>query len=182
MWRRWLIIAATLAVVALVQLWWRQQQDEIAPGADAQTQLQYRLQDFTLRLIGADGTERMRIMAPLMIDQGEGLPSRLTRPVLISTNHSPRWEITAERALLWRQTHEAEFIGHVVVNTLDPADSTRLETSYLRFNLENKTIHSPELVTITRPGLRLRGIGLLGDIDTARYFLHSDIQATYVDQ
>jgi lipopolysaccharide export system protein LptC len=182
MWRRWLIIIVTLCVVGVAQLWWRQIQDEESAGDADSSELQYRMQDFTMRIIAADGSEQLRITAPLLIDQGEGLPSELTRPVVTSMDAAQRWQISADRALLNRQTDEAEFMDNVVVNNLDQQGSARLETSYLRFQLENKSIHSPELVTITRPGLLLRGIGLQGNIDTARYHLQSNVQATYVDQ
>lgn len=182
MWRRWLIILATLGVVAVAQLWWRQQQYDTGSIDATRSKLQYRMVDFTMRIIAADGSEQLRITAPLLLDQGEGLPSQLTRPVVTSMNTEQRWQITADHALLYRHNDAAEFIDNVVVNSLDRAGSAQLETSYLRFNLENKTLHSPELVTITRPGLRLRGIGLQGDIDAARYHLQTNIHATYVDQ
>ena len=182
MWRRWLIILATLGVIAVAQLWWRQQQDEKPATDAARSRLQYRMQDFTMRIIAADGSEQLRISAPLLIDRGKGLPSELTRPVVTSMDSSQRWQISADRAQLDRHTDAAEFIDNVVVHNPEQQDSTRLETTYLYFNLENKTIHSPELVTITRPGLQLHGIGLQGDIDTARYHLLSNIQATYVEE
>lgn len=182
MWRRWLIISVTLVLVALAQLWWRQLLDESGSSSPVRSEMQYRMLDFTMRIIAADGSEQWRITAPLLVDRGEGLPSELTDPVVTSMQGAQNWQISADRALLDRQSDTAEFIDSVVVNNLDSQGSARLETGYLRFDLENKTIHSPELVTITRPGLLLRGIGLQGDIDTAHYHLQTNVQATYVDQ
>ncbi len=182
MWRRWLIILATLLLLAALQLGWRQLQQDSVISDDSSSKLQYRMQDFTMRIIAADGSEQMRITAPLLIDQGKHKPSRLTRPVVTSMDSTQGWQISADRALLDRHNDVAEFIDNVVVNRRDDPAAMQLETSYLRFNLENKTIHSQELVTITRPGLLLLGTGLRGDINTARYQLLSNIQATYDEQ
>jgi lipopolysaccharide export system protein LptC len=182
MWRRWLIVFIAISAVAVVQLLWRQLQHDPAVPQQTSNNLEYRISNFTLRIIAADGVEQLRIAAPELIDQGQGQPSRLQTPVVTSSNTDQHWQISSDRALLYRQQDEAEFLDNVVVHNLDNASSGQLETTYLRVNLQNKTIHSPELVTISRPGLLLQGIGLQGDIDTARYHLLSEIQATYVDQ
>jgi len=175
--RRWLILlAAAVALVVSRLLMLGLEQEQAAPRP-IDPQLEYRIESMQLDILDAAGNRQVRIRAPLLLDAGEGEPTRLQDPVVTAARNGRHWRITAERALIERDADRIVLERDVRVVVQQQDTPTELRTSRLVMEVARRRIHTTEAVTITRPGLELTGHGLSADLERETYELHRDVQA-----
>ena len=175
--RRWLILlAAAVALVITRLLMHGLEQEQLSPRP-IDPRLQYRIESMQLDVLDSSGNRQVRIRAPLLLDAGEGQPTRLRDPVVTAAHGGRQWRITAERARVDRDADRIVLERNVRVVVQQDNSPTELRTSRLIVEIGPRRIHSSEAVTITRPGLELSGRGLSADLEQETYELHHNVQA-----
>ena len=86
--------------------------------------------------------------------------------VLYDSTGSVSADITADRVWYYRQTNQLIADGHVVVQS--SSDRT-LQTEWIQWEEEDRTIRSDRYVLITSPDERLEGLGLTATEDLSQY-------------
>lgn len=175
------MIALVAVMVAASRYLWLYLQPEPPTSSTVESGFAYRIDDLTLKLLDAGGRQRLQISSPRLTDRGEAYSTRLEHPE-ITTGHTTgddRWLITADYGLLDRRQRHVELYENVVVQSLNRPKPLQLHTAYLRMEIDQRTIHSEKLVTITQPGLQLQGVGLFGNVEQGNYRLEHNVHAIY---
>ena len=153
-------------------------------GADAKvsTRSDYVLHDFELVSLDSQGKESFTLRGPrLQRDPGAKSMTLETPVFLVPDRNGAYWDVRAQRGLVPDDGKELRLRGRVVANS--PAQvppPTRIETEELNlFPRENRAASSAT-VTLTRPGLTMRGRGMRADFDRQQVSLLSDVRTRYV--
>ena len=153
-------------------------------GADAKvsTRSDYVLHDFELVSLDSQGKESFTLRGPrLQRDPGAKSMTLETPVFLVPDRNGAYWDVRAQRGLVPDDGKELRLRGHVVANS--PAQvppPTRIETEELNLFPRENRASSVATVTLTRPGLTMRGRGLQADFDRQQVALLSDVHARYV--
>lgn len=180
--RRWLIILLAVLLLVVTRSIWRQLQTPPVPDTPADTQVTYRIDDLVLTILDPQGVEQVTIRSPLLLDAGEGEPSELSDPVITAPDGDGVWQLSARKALIDRRNEQVTLLDDVVLQSLNRPTPLRVETTQAALDVRAKALSSPEIVTITQPGVRLRGRGLSGNLEQETYVLHQDVQAQFTDR
>ena len=100
---------------------------------------------------------------------------------LVPDRNGAYWDVRAQRGLVPDDGKELRLRGRVVATSPPQAPPpTRIETEELNlFPRENRAA-SASTVTLTRPGLTMRGHGMRADFDRQQVSLLSDVHTRYV--
>lgn len=175
-------VTAILLLAAIVSGWsvWRLS----GGGAEqaAATRSDYVLHDYEIVSLDAEGDESFTLRGPrLQRDPGAKSMSLETPQFLVPDRHGAYWDVRAQRGLVPDDGKELRLRGHVVANSpKQTPPPTRIETEELNlFPRENRAA-SAATVTLTRPGLTMRGRGMRADFDRQQVSLLSDVRTRYV--
>lgn len=179
-WRAGLTIGLLLAAIVCGWSVWK-----YAPGGQpgaVSTRSDYVLRDYEIVSLDSEGKESFTLRGPrLQRDPGAKSMSLETPQFLVPDRHGAYWDVRAQRGLVPDDGKELRLRGRVVATS--PAETpppTRIETEELNlFPRENRAA-SPATVTLTRPGLTMRGRGLRADFERQQVSLLSDVHARYV--
>ena len=179
-WRGGLTLLLLLAVIASGWSVWRHSGE--GSLTTAATRPDYVLRDYEIISLDSEGKEAFTLRGPeLQRDQGIKSMSLQTPLFLIPDRNGAYWEVRAQHGLVPEDGKELRLRGDVVATS--PAQvppPTRIETSELNlFPRENRATSSVA-VTITRPGLTMRGRGLEADFNRQQVALLSDVHSRYV--
>lgn len=179
-WRSGLTIVLLLA--AIVSGWSVWTHSGGGADAGASTRSDYVLHDFEIVSLDAQGKESFTLRGPrLQRDPGAKSMTLETPQFLVPDRNGAYWDVRAQRGLVPDDGKELRLRGHVVADS--PAQApppTRIETDELNlFPRENRAT-SAAIVTLTRPGLTMRGHGLRAEFDRQQVSLLSDVRARYV--
>jgi len=179
-WRTGLTLVLLLAAIACGWSVWT------FSGAGAQstatTRSDYVLHDYELVSLDSQGKESFTLRGPrLQRDPGAKSTSLETPLFLVPDRNGAYWDVRAQRGLVPDDGKQLQLRGRVIATS--PAQvppPTRIETEQLNLFPSENRASSPAAVTITRPGLTMRGRGLQADFDRQQVSLLSDVHTRYV--
>ena len=179
-WRGGLSIFLALAVIVSGWSVWRYSGDD--PDAAIAQRADYVLHDYEIVSLDIEGKETFTLRGPQMQrDIGAKSMSLLTPLFLVPDSKGAYWEIRAKHGLVPEDGKELRLRGNVVATSpVQVPPQTRIETSELNLFPHDNRATSSVAVTVTRPGLTMRGRGLEADFNRQQVALLSDVQSRYV--
>ncbi|MDI1251895.1 LPS export ABC transporter periplasmic protein LptC [Thermomonas sp.] len=179
-WRGGLTIILLLAVIASGWSVWTHSED--APDSNVVKRPDYVLRDYEIVSLDSEGKEAFTLRGPeLQRDLGAKSMTLLTPLFLVPDRNGAYWEIRAKHGFVPEDGKELRLRGEVVATSpVQAPPPTRIETSELNLFPRANRATSSVAVTITRPGLTMRGRGLEADFNRQQATLLSDVTARYV--
>lgn len=141
----------------------------------------YVLRNYEITALDKLGRETFTLRGPeLHRDPGSQTMSMTTPQFMIPDRNGYYWDVRAQHGQVTDDGKQLNLIEQVQVNS-PPAvpPPTRIETSQLTFLLDTNQAKTAAQVTITRPGLTMRGKGLQADFDRHQIALLSQVHARY---
>jgi lipopolysaccharide export system protein LptC len=179
-WRGGLTLVLLLAVIASGWSVWTYSNDAQDPTAAKRPD--YVLRDYEIVSLDSDGKEAFTLRGPqLQRDLGAKSMSLRTPLFLVPDRNGNYWEVRAKQGFVPEDGKELRLRGDVVATS--PArvpPPTRIETAELNLFPRANRATSTVAVTITRPGLTMRGRGLEADFNRQQVALLSDVLSRYV--
>jgi lipopolysaccharide export system protein LptC len=150
--------------------------------AIAATRSDYVLHDFEIVSLDSQGKESFTLRGPRLQRDPGAKSMTLDTPVFqVPDRNGAYWDVRAARGLVPDDGKELRLRGKVVANSPEQAPPpTRIETEELNLFPREHRATSASAVTITRPGLTMRGRGLQADFDRQQVSLLSDVHTRYV--
>ncbi|MEO5629798.1 MAG: LPS export ABC transporter periplasmic protein LptC [Thermomonas sp.] len=179
-WRGGLTLLLLLAVIASGWSVWTHSSENKVSGAAARPD--YVLRDYEIISLDSEGKESFTLRGPeLQRELGAKTMSLKTPLFLVPNSNGAYWEVRAHHGLVPEDGKELRLRGDVVATSpVQAPPPTRIETAELNvFPRENRAT-SPVSVTVTRPGLTMRGRGLEADFNRHQVALLSDVHSRYV--
>ena len=175
-----LILVLLLAALACGWSVWTYSRD--TSTAAIATRSDYVLHDFELVSLDSEGKELFTLRGPrLQRDPGAKSMSLNSPLFLIPDRNGAYWEVRALRGQVPEDGKELRLRGQVVATS--PAEvppATRIQTEQLNLFPRSNRATSTVAVTVTRPGLTMRGRGLDADFDRQQVSLLADVHSRYV--
>lgn len=144
------------------------------------------MSDFLVTFFTTEGQLKNKLSAAYWAYQPEKKGSTLTTPhfVVYKPNGS-LWTIDANRGFIKQPNigtwDQIELYSHVVINR--PATGTfvplRLESEKLYYQPDKEYAETDQLVVMTKPGLKISGIGMRAFLDTHSVELLHDVKTSY---
>lgn len=176
------MLTLVLVLAALASGWsvWNQSR---GTAADAiATRSDYVLRDFELVSLDSEGKESFTLRGPrLQRDPGAKSMSLDTPLFLVPDRSGAHWEVRAQHGNVPEDGRELRLHGQVVATS--PAGvvpATRIQTEQLNLFPRTNRATSVVAVTVTRPGLTMRGRGLDADFNRQQVSLLADVHSRYV--
>lgn len=146
------------------------------------TRSDYVLHDFELVSLDSDGKESFTLRGPrLQRDPGAKSMSLATPLFLVPDRTGAHWQVRARHGWVPEDGKELRLRGQVVATSpADVAPATRIQTEQLNLFPRTNRATSVEAVTVTRPGLTMRGRGLDADFNRQQVSLLTDVHSRYV--
>lgn len=179
-WRGGLTMILLVAAIASGWSVWTHS-DEIADTVIAQRP-DYVLRDFEIVSLDSEGKEAFTLRGPeLQRDLGAKSMTLLAPLFLVPDRNGTYWEVRSKQGFVPEDGKELRLRGDVVATS--PAQlppQTRIESSELNLFPRANRATSAVAVTVTRPGLTMRGRGLEADFNRQQVALLSDVHSRYV--
>lgn len=179
-WRGGLTIVLLLAVIASGWSVWTNSNNTASPATVKRPD--YVLRGYEIVSLDSDGKEAFTLRGPeLQRDLGAKSMTLLTPLFLVPDRNGAYWEIRAKHGFVPENGKQLRLRGDVVATS--PAQvppPTRIETAELNLFPRANRATSTVAVTITRPGLTMRGRGLEADFNRQQVALLSDVHSRYV--
>lgn len=179
-WRTGLTIILLLAVIGSGWSVWRHSHDTPEPGTTKRAD--YVLRDYEIVSLDSEGKETFTLRGPqLQRDPGAKSMSLRTPLFLVPDRNGAYWEVRSSHGLVPEDGKELRLRGDVVVTSpVQTPPQTRIETAELNLFPQANRATSAVAVSVTRPGLTMRGRGLEADFNRQQVALLSDVHARYV--
>lgn len=179
--RGWLGVALLLAALLTGWLAWIQR-GRTLKAQPVQTRSDYVLHEFELVSLDEQGRESFTLRAPFLRETPGARSMDLTKPhFTIPDKQGRRWTAHGNTGFINDKRDRIDLRGAVVVAS--PADAeqpVKLETEALDVFPEANRATSAAQVTVTRPGLIMRGVGLDANLDQNVVILKSQVKGQYV--
>ncbi|QIL20031.1 LPS export ABC transporter periplasmic protein LptC [Thermomonas sp. HDW16] len=178
-WRAGLTIVLLLAAIASGWSVWHQS------GGNAETMAavrsEYVLHDYELVSLDSQGKESFTLRGPrLQRDPGAKSMTLDTPKFLVPDRNGAYWDVKAQLGRVPDDGQQLQLRGQVVATSpTQVPPPTRIETEELNIFPNENRATSAAIVTLTRPGLTMRGRGLQADFDR-QVSLLSDVRYHYV--
>lgn len=149
-----------------------------APGT---ARSDYVLHDFELIALDDTGKESFTLRAPrLAREPGKQSMSLQTPLFLLPDGEQQYWQVRSKTGWVSGDGKELKLRGKVVATSPPEAGQpVTMNTEQLNIYPDTKRATSPGLVTITQPGLTMRGRGMKGDLAAKRFTLLSQTRTRY---
>lgn len=176
--------AAVLAALVLLTLWFvdfRGEEDAAAsfvgpPRSD------YTLVDFSLTVLGDDGSLSFRGGAPRMTRHPAlGFFDVESPDFELHTRSKEVWRAEAARARISAEADELRLMDGALIERQAAANLApiSLASVVLVARPKEDRVETPEPIEIVTPGTILRGVGLTADLSAERFSIHSKVEARY---
>jgi lipopolysaccharide export system protein LptC len=179
-WRSSLTIALLLAVIASGWSLWTH--SRAGPDQAVTMRPDYVLRNYEVISLDSGGKEAFTLRGPeLQRDLGAKSMTLITPLFLVPDSKGAYWEVRAKNGFVPEDGQQLRLRGDVVATS--PAQEpplTRIETPELNLFPRTNRATSADTVTVTRPGLTMRGRGLEADFHLQQVALLSDVHARYV--
>lgn len=181
-WRLGLTLIMLLAAIASGwSVWQFSHQEE---EALLHTRSDYILRNYDITSLDKQGQEAFTLRGPeLHRDPKDSTLSITTPQFLIPDRERHYWDVRAKHGVV--AADGSQLLLHDDVQVDSPPEvppPTRINTTQLTFLLKEKRAQTAAEVTITRPGLTMRGLGLDADFDRHQIALLSKVHARYAPQ
>ena len=176
------ILTLVLLAGALITGWslWKQRH-QARPTAASSDRPDYLLKDFEVVSLNEQGKEAFTLRAPLLKRRPDDKTMTLTTPLfLFPDKQGAYWQARSKTAWVGEKAEEVRLRGDVNIDS--PANDPRpvsMKTARLNVFPDKDLARTPDLVTITQPGLILRGRGFQTNLKTKRYEFKSQVRTTY---
>lgn len=179
-WRGPLTLALLLAALASGWSVWKYS-GGTASGV-VPTRSDYVLHDFEIVSLGVDGRESFTLRGPrLQRDPGAKSMSLELPLFLVPDRNGAHWEVRAQHGHVPEVGDVLQLRGKVVATSpAGVAPATRIQTEQLNLFPRSDRATSSVAVTVTRPGLTMRGRGLDADFNRQQVSLLADVNSRYV--
>jgi lipopolysaccharide export system protein LptC len=180
-WRAALIVL--LLIAAGISGWaaWYRHAEEM-PVVAGNGRPDYVLHDFEMVALDNEGRESFTLRAPLLQETPGARTMDLTTPLfLLPDGEGHYWHLQSKTGWVSAKRDEIRLRGNV--RTTSPAEDPRkvvMNTSQLNLFPNTRKATSRAFVTVTEPGLTMRGRGMRADLATRRFTLLSQTTARYV--
>jgi lipopolysaccharide export system protein LptC len=181
-WRTAMILCLLVAAVASGWSVWRQThpQEEVV----LRTRPDYVLHDYQIISLDKAGKESFTLTGPrLQRDPADKTMTLITPQFQVPDREQRYWNVRAQHGFVPAGGGQLQLRGQVIA--ISPAQApppTRIETESLTLLLGDNHAQTSDAVTITQPGLTMRGIGMRADLDRQHVSLLSQVKARYVPQ
>lgn len=142
----------------------------------------YVLRNFELISLDKTGKESFTVRAPLLQQTPDAQTMELTTPLfLLPDANGHYWQVRSQTGWVSDQRDELRLRGQV--RATSPLEDTRaiaMNTEQLNVFPKTHLANSPTVVTVTEPGLTMRGRGMEADLAAKRFTLLSQATARYV--
>lgn len=179
-WRAVLVLA--LLAAALFSGWslWKQSQ-HVRPSTPRSDRPDNVLRNFEVVSLDEQGKEAFTLRAPQLKRRPDDKTMNLDTPLFFFPDQQGAyWQVRSLNAWVSAKGEEVRLKGDVNVDS--PAGDPRpvkMATVQLNVFPDANRASTPELVTVTQPGLILRGRGFETDLKTKRYQFNSEVRTTY---
>jgi lipopolysaccharide export system protein LptC len=182
--RRSLAWAAVLAVFAAITGWiaWLQRDALPDDAFVGPPRSDYVLSDFTLAALDDQGKLAFEVEAPRMAKHPWLDTFAIDAPRFRIIDGGQRtWKASARTGWVSADAKELRLNDAVAADRVPAADSPALSlrTERLAARLDTHRMTSDVAVTLTQPGLILRGVGLDADLKQNQFALLADVKARY---
>ena len=179
-WRTGLTLVLLLAAIVCGWSVWK-----YAGGGEADTaatRSDYVLHDFEIVSLDSQGKESFTLRGPRLQRDPGAKSMTLETPVFqVPDRNGAYWDVRAQRGLVPDDGKQLRLRGKVVANSpRQTPPPTRIETEQLNLFPRQNRATSAATVSITRPGLTMRGHGMQADFDRQQVSLLSDVRTRYV--
>ena len=151
-------------------------------GAGITGRSDFVLRDFELISLDKTGKESFTLRAPMLQQTPGARTMELATPLfLLPDTQGHYWQVRSATGWVSENRDELRLRGHVV--TLNPPEDPRriaMNTEQLNVYPNTRKATSSAVVTVTEPGLTMRGRGLDADLVAKRFTLLSQATARYV--
>ena len=179
-WR--LTLTLLLLLGALASGWQVWRMSHPVDGGLLRTRPDYVLRDFEITSLDKRGRESFTLYGPVLQRDPADKTMLLATPRFQVPDRSGRyWDVHAQQGFVPAGGEQLELRGQVRADS--PADApppTRIETNQLTLEMGKNRAHTSAEVTVTRPGLTMRGMGLEADFDRQQVSLLSQVRTHYV--
>ena len=179
-WRLSLTLLLLLGAIATGWSVWRMSHP--ADDGVLRTRPDYVLRDYEITALDKQGKESFTLRGPMLQrDPADRTMTLATPRFLVPDRLGRYWNVVAQQGFVPAGGDLLELRGQVRADS--PADApppTRIETDWLALDLERNRARSTAAVTVTRPGLTMRGTGLEADFDRQQVSLLSQVRTHYV--
>lgn len=153
-----------------------------AVGGTGSGRSDFVLRDFELISLDKTGKEAFTLRAPLLEQTPGARTMELSSPLfLLPDIDGHYWKVRSRTGWVSGNHDELRLRGQVV--TVSPTEDPRritMNTEQLNVYPNTRTATSKAVVTVTEPGLTMRGRGLQADLAAKRFTLLSQATARYV--
>ena len=179
-WRHGLTVILLAAVIASGWSVWTH--SDKSPDTAIAQRPEYVLRDYEIVSLDNEGKEAFTLRGPeLLRDIGAKSMTLLTPLFLVPDRNGAYWEVRAKQGFVPEDGKELRLRGEVVATSpVQAPPQTRIETSELNLFPRANRATSSVAVTVTRPGLTMRGRGLEADFNRQQVTLLSDVHSRYV--
>lgn len=185
---RWLeangrvVLTLCLLAAALVSGWgvWHRGAGDM-PVVSGNGRPDYVLHDFELVSLDSDGRESFTLRAPSMQrDPGKRSMSMVTPVFLLPDSQDHYWRVTARKGWVSPDGDLLRLRGKVHVAGPPEGKPVSLRSEQMNVYPDTNLASSPAPVTVTEPGLTMRGRGFRAELDANRFTILSQATARYV--
>jgi len=89
------------------------------------------------------------------------------------------WQLSANEGTLYNNSRIQLEKNVKIVNLRTQEFVREISTEYIEINLQDKTLHSDQLVNITGQDYRITSLGMIGDLTTQQYELKEHVQTIF---
>ena len=179
-WR--LTLTVVLLPVAIASGWqvWRMSHPE--DGGVLRTRPDYVLRDYEITSLDKQGRESFTLHGPVLQRDPADKTMTLATPRFQVPDRSGRyWSVQAEQGFVPADGNLLELRGQVRADSPpDVPPATRIATDRLTLDMRENLARTTDQVTVTRPGLTMRGTGMQADFDRQQVSLLSQVRTHYV--
>jgi lipopolysaccharide export system protein LptC len=176
-------VALTLLLLAgaIVTGWSVLRHRDTAVPAASVGRSDYVLHDFELISLDDEGRESFTLRAPLLQETPGARTMELATPLfLLPDEQGHYWHVRAKRGWISEGRDRIRLLGDVRVTSPAEGEPATMRSEELNVFPEKKLATSPLAVTVTEPGLTMKGLGLRAELDAKRFTLLSQAHARYV--
>jgi lipopolysaccharide export system protein LptC len=153
-----------------------------SPRGAASGRSDFVLRDFELTSLDDTGKEAFTLRAPLLEETPGAKTMQLTTPLfLLPDAQGHYWQVRSKTGWVSAKRDELRLRGKV--QTTNPPEDPRrivMNTEQLNVFPHTRRATSRAVVTVTEPGLTMRGRGMEADLAAKRFTLLSQATARYV--
>jgi lipopolysaccharide export system protein LptC len=177
------VLMLLLLTAAIFSGWtvWRHHATRSAVAA-AGGRSDFVLHDFELIALDDTGKESFTLRAPMLQETPGAKTMELSTPLfLLPDAQGHYWQVRSQTGWVSEQRDEIRLRGKV--NTVSPPEDPRtitMNTEQLNVFPKTHRAASSDVVTVTEPGLTMRGRGMEADLAAKRFTLLSQATARYV--